>query len=415
MKKIGFPGVMIWMILTLWGQPAQAEPTYSHFQISNEMFEPKVWVNEKLHVLWSEGPDYEHLVLFKDGSTTTLTENCKAGTAVLNKRGQVAWVEKDNQVYLSRGDKKVRLSDGKVTAWNIDINSRGQVVWDANNDKGRDIYFYNKRQVRQITTSGRNGGPKLSDRGHIAWQGIVKGSNAISDFEILYYHRGITTQLTDNSFLDDNPKISARGHVVWTGEENQNRNVFFFDRHQVIQLTDNQFGKTWPTISSKGQAFWLEFVDTEDTELITYSGKTGLWQVTDNDYEESSPEANNRRAFVWAAMAGSVWPWEIFYYNGYNILQLTDNNTFDMNPILNNLGQVVWTHFASNYNKSGELYLFDGSATHQLTKENPVEIHDTPKMINDEGGIIYTRSRGVGSPGAQEFYVTIFLAIDDSE
>jgi hypothetical protein len=411
MKNNGVFGILIWMILTLWGQPAQAEPTYSHFQISNEMFEPKVWVNEKLHVLWSEGPDYEHLVLFKDGSISTLTENCKAGTAVLNKRGQVAWVEKDNQVYLSRRDKKVRLSDGKVTAWNIDINSRGQVVWDANNDKGRDIYFYNKRKVRQITTSGRNGGPKISDKGHIAWQSIVKDSNDPSDFEILYYHRGRTFQLTDNSFLDDNPKISAKGHVVWSGIENQSVNIFFFDRHQVIQLTDNQFGKTWPTISPKGQAFWLEFLGVGNSELFTYSQKMGLWQVTDNDYEESLPEANDRGHFAWAGMAGSIWPWEIFYYNGHNILRLTDNETFDKNLTLNNRGQVAWTHFAGNYNQSGELHLFDGSTTHQLTKDNPTEIHDTPRMINDKGNIVYTRSRGVGSPGAQEFYVKIFHAI----
>ena len=135
-------------------------------------------------------------------------------------------------MYLSRGENKGRLSDGKVTAWNIDINSRGQVVWDANNDKGRDIYFYNTRKVRQITTSGRNGGPKLSNRGHIAWQDIVKDSNFMSDFEILYYHRGITSQLTDNSFLDDNPKISAKGHVVWIGEENN------ISLPQAITLTE---------------------------------------------------------------------------------------------------------------------------------------------------------------------------------
>ena len=410
MKKMGF-GWLVWVIVILWAQLAQAEHTYSHQQISNEMYEPKIWVNEKLHVLWSAGPGYENLVLFKNGSTSTVSENCKNGMADLNKVGQVAWVEKDNQVYLLKEGKKVRLSDGKSTAWNVDINSKGQVVWDANNDKGRDIYFYNKRNVRQITTSGRNGGPKLSDKGHIAWQGIVKETTDPSDFEILYYHHGRTFQLTDNSFLDDNPKISAKGHVVWAGIESQNVNIFFFDRHQVIQLTDNQFGKTWPTITPKGQTFWLEFIGASNSELFTYSQKTGFWQVTDNDYEDNYPEANDRGHFIWEGMAGSDWPWEIFYYNGHNTLQLTDNNTFDMNSILNNRGQVVWTHFVGNYNQSGELHLFDGSTIHQITKDNPPEIHDTPMMINDKGKIVYTRSRGVGSPGAQEFYVKIFLAI----
>ena len=407
MKKISFFGLVFLLAAAVWGTHVWAESIYSHQQISGEMFEPTIWANEKLNVLWSEGPDYETLTLYGDGSTLQLTDRLrKFSNPVMNEPGLVAWVESDSQVYLFDGEKTVRLSDGTIAAWNVDMNKRGQVVWDGDDASGRNIYFFNGKETEQLTHSGVNGVPKISDRGDIVW---IHSDGVGDDFEIITYDGHRISQLTFNDIADENPRISPRGHIVWLAWDGQKSDVYYYDRHNVLQLTDSEFYAIWPTLTPKGQPFWLEW-DGSDWEISTFT-KGALWQVTDNDYEDYLPQANKKGQFVWEGWAGSTWPWEIFFFDRHEVLRLTDNETFDRHPVLNNHGHIAWTHHTGNYIQSGELHLYDGSSTQALTADNPSDISDRPRLLTDRGDLVYTRARAVGSPGAQDFFVTVFLAL----
>ena len=406
MKNISFFGLVFLLSAIICGNQVWAESIYFHQQISDEMFEPRIWANNKMNVLWSEGPDYETLTLYEDGWTVQLTDHLKKfSNPVMNESDQVAWVESDSQVYLFDGEKTLCLSDGAIAAWNVAINRRGQVVWNANDTSGRNIYFFNGKETEQLTYSGVNGAPKISDRGEIVW---VHSDGAGDDFEIISYEGHRISQLTFNDLEDDNPRISPFGHIVWLAWDGQQSDVYYYDRHNVIQLTDNELIKSWPILTPKGQPFWLGS-DGSDLEIFTFI-KGALWQITDNDYEDNLPQVNKKGQFAWEGWAGSTWPWEIFFFDGHEVLRLTDNETFDMHPVLNNHGHIAWTHHTGNYIQSGELHLYDGSSIQALTVDNPPDISDRPLLLTDRGDLVYTRSRAVGSPGAQDFFVTVFLA-----
>jgi len=410
MKKYTFIGLALYFAVILWGSQAFAEHIYSHQEISDWLWEPKVWVNEQLQVLWSEGEGYDTLTLYDDGATIQLTEQLLPfSNAVMNNRGHVAWIETNNQVYFFDGDKTIKITDGTVAAWNLDINEKGHLVWDANDETGRNIYLFDGKKTKRLTASGVNGTPKISEKDDVAW---VHRDEVGGDFEVYYYDGHNVRQLTFNDIEDDRVQMSASGHVVWLGFEGQNSDVYFFDRHNVLQLTDDETRKILPTVTAKGQAFWLGLSDSgaEHFEIYTFF-KGAMLQITDNDFDDGNYQTNGKGRIVWQGWAGSTWPWEIFFFDGHNILRLTDNETFDMNPVLNNRGFVVWTHHKGDYIQSGELHLYDGSSIQALTSDNPPDRLDVPKLITDKGDIIYLRKRAIGTPGAEEFYVKVFLAI----
>jgi hypothetical protein len=159
MKPNIFYSGLLLTLLVIFPANVMAGLNYTHHAISDWLYQPKVWTNAKLQVLWSDGPDYNSLVLYV-GAMKTLTTNCKKGSAALNGRGMVTWIDTDGQVYLFNGKTTKKISPETVHAWNLNINKRGQVVWDANDEtEGRHIYLYNGRLTVKLTSSGVNGAP----------------------------------------------------------------------------------------------------------------------------------------------------------------------------------------------------------------------------------------------------------------
>lgn len=388
------------LLSVLVGLPCVAAASvYQHQLLSGWMLQPKVWTNDRLQVLWS-APPYDTLVLH-DGGQKILTTRCKAGSAALNERGMVAWIETDGQVYLFDGAVTRKISPATARGWNLDLNKWGQVVWDASDElEGRHIYFYNGVQTVRLTSSGGNSAPKISDKGQIAWLHVDVIDGQVSDTEIFYFNGKKTKQLTDNALQEDYLRMAKNGNVTWLAYDPsgaEDSEVFLYDRKRVTQLTDNAFDDHSVVVSAKGAAWWLGRSGGV-TDIFTFS-KGSLWQVTATAYEETFPyylpqypnfaHVSKTGYFAWMAADWGQWPWDIFFYDGVNVLRLTDDDTFDMNPVVSDNGFVAWTHHAGPYNQSGELHLYDKANIRAITTNRPAEKSDIPLAVTVRGEIIY--------------------------
>jgi hypothetical protein len=366
-----------------------AETNYTHKAVSDWLYKPKIWTNSTAQVLWADGANYNSLTLY-NGHAETLTNNCKNGTADFNDHGQATWIETDGQVYLFDGNTTTKLTAGPVTAWNLNLNKNGHVVWDANDETGfRNIYLFDGRHTTRLSTSGVNGQPLLSDKGDVAWIHADWNGINLSDFEVQYFDGHRTQQLTFNQVDDDFLRIASSGQLVWLSFTDNGTEVFYYDGHIISQLTDNLFDETWPVISPKGQPFWTSYDgQSQHSELFTLVDGA-VWQVTDNQFEDGYPQVNKSGQFAWMGWAGTDWPWEVFYFNGSNLERLTENSTFDVNPLVSKNGFVVWTHNAGPYTQAGELHLYDGKSIQRITPVNPANLSDIPKGITVRGEVVY--------------------------
>ena len=256
---------------------------------------------------------------------------------------------------------------------------------------------------------GVNRAQKISDNGHIYWTGYVVPTAGTPNFEVFHYDSKSIHQITNNDFLDDHLKVSSKGDAIWIGEGDWD--LYLYDRHRLHQLTEGPSFDYYHSINSKGHVSWVSDIGADSSEIFIFQKGRGVRQVTSNNFEDYKPSINKKGQLAWMGKAGTNDTWETFFFDGNRMQRLTDNDTFDMNPIINNHGIIVWTHHTGPYLQSGELHAFDGSEKWPVTENNPEDIFDVTNLITSTGDIVYSRYRAEGSPGAQDFFVTIYLAV----
>lgn len=168
----------------------------------------------------------------------------------------------------------------------------------------------------------------------------VSGSNVVfvgfdgNDYEIFLYDGTSTIQLSDNSFTDEHPRVSG-SYVAWQGFDGTDNEIFFYDGSITTQLTNNNY--------SEGIAGVL------GSRVVWGNGSVGVFV-----YEAASATTTQiagpgtcasdvSGAFV--AMVGNCGsPGEILIFDGNTTTQLTTSTLNDTSPRISG-ANVVWNSF----------------------------------------------------------------------
>ena len=174
-----------------------------------------------------------------------------------------------------------------------------------------------------------------------------------SDIEIYYYDiaaGGLPRNISRNAYDDFNPRISG-DKVVWTGygvvadpanPRDSEKEIFVYDGASGLttQLTNNAFIDRRPQVD--GATIIWERYDENDWEIFARRlGQAASEQVTSNEHDDLTPMVSGNN-IVWAGYDGT--DWEVFHKNleaGGNATNLSNNIFFDEHPQIQD-NQVVW-------------------------------------------------------------------------
>ena len=239
--------------------------------------------------------------------------------------------------------------------------------------------------AKQITDSGFYGyKPSLYD-GTIAW--CVYNDNGVSNKKEIYYYNGKDIlQITDNILSKSRPKLH-KGIITWEADND----IYYWDG-MVHQLTDDDNSDSEPCVYN-GKIVWISHQVGPDSPL-EYRNDIFLWngvsitQITDTNTLKYDLSYHNG-GVVWSENDGT--DYEIFYWNGAGITQITDNDFDDRNPQIHD-NMVVW--WGGDDSLSYEIYYWNG-AIHQLTVD---DVPDKNPSIY-EGNIAWERTPWNGDSG----------------
>ena len=235
---------------------------------------PKMNGNGKL--VWTEVEDellQAQIYLYRDGTTTQLTQNNLNAYADINDKGDITWNELNGEnvsIYLRDKDGQVtKITENDLDAfaksweeaWKSKdgsglsgvLSSTGSFVWQAEVGEATQIFMYRDGQVTQITNNDKDSRfPDINKLDQVVWEGSDD-----NDTEIFLYSDGIITQLTDNESFETKPRINNHGQVVWESYDGNDNEVFIYDNGIIVQLTDNEIYDDSPWICDSGEVFWI--------------------------------------------------------------------------------------------------------------------------------------------------------------
>ena len=273
------------------------------------------------------------------------------------------------------------------------VNTNGEVIWIRQDQSGAghsDVLFYDELGTVSLTDNFSDldyefFSPQLNDFGQAVWYGNeVSGSSK----ENIFYYDGLNiNEITQNlPWRSEDPLINNSGKVVWAGTmavEGQSfldSEIFYYDGIDLVQLTDGPLWSLEPTISDDF-VVWTT-ANTEgggDSDIYRYhDGVTE--RITNDSFSDVAPKVNDSGQVAWITASGP--DAGIRFYDGTDITRLSDYSPSDPNIFLdiNDQGQVVW-------NRNGDIFLFDGQQTLQLTDTPDRE--DREPYINASGEVTW--------------------------
>lgn len=233
-------------------------------------------MNGSGHLVWTSVNEellQAQIYLYRDGTTTQITQKKLNAYADINDKGDITWNELNGEnvtIYLRDKDGQVtKITENDLDAfakswekaWKSKdgsglsgvLNSTSSFVWQAEEGEATQIFMYRDGQVTQITNDDKDSRfPDINDHDQIVWEGRDE-----NDTEIFLYSGGTITQLTDNDIFDTKPRINNHGQVVWEAYDDNDDEVFIYDNGTIVQLTDNEIYDESPQICDSGQVFWL--------------------------------------------------------------------------------------------------------------------------------------------------------------
>ncbi|MHC4501410.1 MAG: right-handed parallel beta-helix repeat-containing protein, partial [Planctomycetota bacterium] len=165
-------------------------------------------------------------------------------------------------------------------------------------------------------------------------------------FEIFFWDgdpNNIPTQITDNSYHDENPDISGMT-VVWDGVRPSSYEIMLWDGNSTTQLTSDSGNDYYPRIDGPN-VVWHGYSGSSN-EIYLYDGSTTT-NLSNSSADDRYPVISGRHV-VWSGWVGGA-SREIFFHDGASVTRLTDNSYEDRNPHVSG-GQVVWEgHDGNDY------------------------------------------------------------------
>jgi hypothetical protein len=233
-------------------------------------------MNGSGQLVWTEIEDellQVQIYLYRDGTTTQITQNNLNAYANINDKGDITWNElngEDVSIYLRDKDGQVtKITENDLEAFTKSweeawkskdglrlsgvLSSTGSYVWEAEEGGATQIFMYRDGQVTQITNDDKDSRfPDINNHDQIVWEGSDE-----NDTEIFLYSGGTITQLTDNEIFDTKPRINNHGQIVWESYDGNDDEIFIYDSGTIVQLTDNEIYDESPRICDSGQVFWI--------------------------------------------------------------------------------------------------------------------------------------------------------------
>jgi hypothetical protein len=147
------------------------------------------------------------------------------------------------------------------------VNASGQLTWMEYNAGNWQVWYNTGSGPVQLTTSGANLSPQITDDGQIFWQ---KGDG--QDYEIYRYNLGtsVTTQITNNTVDDVAPAV-RNGVLVWSQWDGYYWQVYreVLGTGVITQITSDSHNNQTPRVNALGQIVWQKW-DGNDFEVYAY-------------------------------------------------------------------------------------------------------------------------------------------------
>ncbi len=173
--------------------------------------------------------------------------------------------------------------------------------------------------------------------------------------------------------FDGSADINDRGQVVFTGALGPSRSdweIFVYDRGRLLQITRDDLWDTAPAINKHGTIVWARDLHGDGALSIVKWQNGKLEIVSDQPFNEASPDINDAGQIVWNGFINDTAEGgEIFLFDGVSTRQITTDLFSDQGPHINEIGQVIWTRCDFSGMQSGMMLYDHGNIRRLSTSE----------------------------------------------
>lgn len=219
-----------------------------------------------------------------------------------------------------------------------------------------------------------------------------------SNYEVMKYDNGTTTQITSNAISAEKPVVSFN-LVAWRASDGADYEIYLNDTTHTINISDNSFNDSCPQIGG-AVVVWMMH-DGNDWEIMYYNDITEEHiQITDNTVDDCDPQVNPFY-ITWRQYDTVDAEHEIYYYDIANdtTVQVSNDTMDDGQPFIHD-NTIVWTkHRAAN---DDELYRYD------ITNDTTIQLTNDTIAVKQCGGVSGQYVPFIGSSNGTQWYVYLF-------
>ncbi len=306
-----------WTLEVGYGDAADAAGVTVQLTNNNGAFDVSPQVVNDNRVIWQgwDGHDYEIYCQALGKNPIQLTNNDSPDVMPqMNSLGQAVWMNWDGsnwQVWYNLGNGPVQLTHS-TNGYNVlpQINDNSQIYWQGWDGHDYEIYRYNPAtQVTTQLTSNNlpDAAPQVNSSGQFTWM-EYDGSN----WQVCYDTGTGPVQLTTSGF-NVSPQISDDGQIFWQGRNGLSYETYRYDTGKGLtsQLTNNNVDDVTPSVKN-GTLVWSQW-DGSYWQIYREVLNTGvITQITSDSYNNQNPRVNASGEIVWQKWDGS--DYEIYVY-----------------------------------------------------------------------------------------------------
>lgn len=263
------------------------------------------FINAAGQVAWvGISGDKWDIFVYDGASITRMYAPCtRVRLPQISTSGTIAWEGDYNTsgIYYFDGTDISRLSGYSGFAYNLSLNSQGDIVWSEapNFSQTWNLYMFDGTDIVQLTYQNQyNVLPQMNDQGVVVWQGFDG-----ADWDVyLREEEGDILRLSNPGCVDMYPRVNNLGHAVWISTLAGCTDICFWDGQQILRIPTEGTDSN-PRISDSGILVW-EMYDGQDVEIMMFDG-TQILQLTDNDVNDIRPWVNSMGLVTWQRLGAA--------------------------------------------------------------------------------------------------------------
>jgi len=309
---------------------------------------------------------------------------------VQNQYGWAAWVSvATNDVYCWQGKQPIRGTNRNTPKQYLQINDRGQVVWQEWDGKDWEIYLWDGTSSPPVQVTKNDIDdlwPAINQYGAVVWStfdGKKYGAN--------YYIQGRTTVLDNNASDRINRLyITDSDWVLETHSGTDLRLLYQAGVKKYVTLFQgsNVSDRYYDLLTSYWGVAWTRFNGTA-LDLYYYNG-TAIRQLGSQVW---SPAINEKGWLAWVQTSRPGTPPDIYLYQGTGLAKRVATTEIGAAQLaMNRDGWLVWSGAHWDRGKIVDaLWLYRGAGSPvPITTSAPV----LNPQINQDGWVAWTQNKG---------------------